>query len=205
MHEDLLRQHSVRNYDPKDCNRADQIKEFFKVALNGQWKEAQERKITLPEDEPDVVDMYVQWLYGATIEAAVPEAWRETGRVKSIFWAEVYIFSEKIQDRAFANATMEAWTASIDQPFADGIRRFPAASAVSKIYQHTTSGSPVRHFLVHIWVTDRRSHWMTDGYDADLLLGCPEFLLDLARATSPERGRPHQSLYDMRERWLYDV
>ncbi|GIZ37303.1 hypothetical protein CKM354_000075300 [Cercospora kikuchii] len=167
VHEDLLREHS----------------HFFDAALKNQWKEAQERKIALPEDKPDIVDMYVQWLYGGKIEAAVPETWH----------------------RAFPNAIMEAWTSSIDQPNANGSRYLTSVRTLSEIYQNTTSGSPVRQFLVHIWATYRRDHWMRSDDDVERLLECPEFLLDLARATVPKPANPYQSLHEMRKKWLYDV
>ena len=181
------------------------MEDFFDAALNNNWKEAQERKIKLPEDEPDVVDVYVQWLYGSTIEAAVPEDWREEGRVESKCWARVYIFSEKIRDHAFANAIMEAWTISIDQPDVNGSRKFVSTTAISKIYQHTSSGSLVRQFLVHVWATYHNSGWLTKNDAEERLLECPEFLLDIVRANAPKRSRAHESLYGMREDWLYET
>ncbi|KAM3421531.1 hypothetical protein BST61_g1920 [Cercospora zeina] len=190
VHEDLLREHSG----------------FFEAALNGQWKEAQERKIKLPEDNPDVVDVYVQWLYGGKIEAAVPEAARHSGWMRSVFWAYLYVFSDKIQDLSFANAVMEAWTMYIDEPRAGSKRIYSSLDCVEVIYEHTASGSPARQFLVHVWTTCGRSGWFdVDGCEAGLLQ-YPEFLLDLARAYTPKsRTGGHQSLYETREKWLHRV
>ncbi|CAK1360416.1 hypothetical protein CB0940_06468 [Cercospora beticola] len=189
VHEDLLREHS----------------HFFDAALNHQWKEAQERKITLPEDNPDVVDVYVQWLYGDTVKDALTKTLGGPRRFRSAVWAVAYLFGDKIQDRPFSNAVMEAWTLSIDEPLDDGLRRYVSAGCVRKVYKHTTSGSLVRQFLVHIWAHYRILRWMKEGVDEDHLLDCPEFLLDLARATVTKTDESHQSLFEMREKWLYDV
>jgi hypothetical protein len=37
--------------------------EFFAKALRGDWKEAQERTVVLPDDEPEVFRLYLQFLY----------------------------------------------------------------------------------------------------------------------------------------------
>ncbi|PPJ59893.1 hypothetical protein CBER1_08329 [Cercospora berteroae] len=189
VHEDLLREHS----------------DFFEAALNNQWKEAQERKITLPEDEPDVVDTYVQWLYGSTIEAAAPSAMQIEGRITNRIWAKLYVFGDKIQDRVFANAVMEAWTAALDSPPPGAIRTFPDIRCILTIYQHTTPGNPARKFLVHVWAAYRKLRWMEEGRHKNSLLECPEFLLDLARATAPKVDEPYRDLYPMHGQWLYEI
>jgi hypothetical protein len=37
--------------------------EFFKNAMKEEWKEAQERKVNLSEDEPDTFALYLELLY----------------------------------------------------------------------------------------------------------------------------------------------
>jgi hypothetical protein len=42
--------------------------EFFAKALRGEWKEAHQRKVSLPDDEAEVFRLYLQLLYvGAPI------------------------------------------------------------------------------------------------------------------------------------------
>ena len=36
---------------------------FFTTALKSPWKEAQEQIVELPEDDTDVFELYLQWLY----------------------------------------------------------------------------------------------------------------------------------------------
>lgn len=37
---------------------------FFKAAIGGQWREKDNECIELPDDEVEVVDWYLAWLYG---------------------------------------------------------------------------------------------------------------------------------------------
>jgi len=37
--------------------------EFFRKALEGEFKEAKEKKVNLPKDKPEVFELFVQWLY----------------------------------------------------------------------------------------------------------------------------------------------
>jgi hypothetical protein len=41
------------------CSRS----ELFQKAVNGDWRESEERKVTLPEDEPSVFLTYLNILY----------------------------------------------------------------------------------------------------------------------------------------------
>ena len=41
--------------------------DFVRLALRGDWKEAQERTIPLPEDDPNIFSVYQRWLYAGLI------------------------------------------------------------------------------------------------------------------------------------------
>ncbi|KAF2500821.1 hypothetical protein BU16DRAFT_523571 [Lophium mytilinum] len=53
--------HTRRWYLPEDllC----QTSAFFRAACKGAFKEAQERLISLPEDEPEIFELFIQWLF----------------------------------------------------------------------------------------------------------------------------------------------
>ena len=65
------------------------------------WKESQERTIPLPDDEPEIFNLYVQWKYQGRVlsrDATVaPE--RDSDELRLL--AKAYIFGEKIQDSTF--------------------------------------------------------------------------------------------------------
>lgn len=45
------------------CSRS----EFFEKAVHGEWKESEERKVSLPEDEPSVFLTYLNILYVSSL------------------------------------------------------------------------------------------------------------------------------------------
>jgi hypothetical protein len=47
--------------------------ELVRLALRGEWEEATERVIPLPDDEPAVFKVYQQWLYSGLIHTREPE------------------------------------------------------------------------------------------------------------------------------------
>ena len=51
VHEELLAEHSP----------------FFQAAIKKEWIESQHRLIPLPDDDPDVVSLYVHWTYAGRI------------------------------------------------------------------------------------------------------------------------------------------
>jgi hypothetical protein len=47
--------------------------EYFRAALNGSWKEAEDRVVTLEDVEPDAFEVFVDWLYTQQIPAELKE------------------------------------------------------------------------------------------------------------------------------------
>jgi hypothetical protein len=37
--------------------------EFFRKAMNGKWKESEERVVPLPQEDPEIFSMYLQACY----------------------------------------------------------------------------------------------------------------------------------------------
>ena len=46
------------------CDRSD----YFKACIKGNFKEAQQKELFLPEDDIESFDLFVRWLYGATLK-----------------------------------------------------------------------------------------------------------------------------------------
>ncbi|KAF1946626.1 hypothetical protein EJ02DRAFT_493750, partial [Clathrospora elynae] len=92
--------------------------EFFRRALNGNWKEAEPRILELPEDEPDVFAHYPHGIYIgklATMQQDDGELltgpWEETLHILNAEYNalfRVYILAEKLQDLSIKNATLGA-------------------------------------------------------------------------------------------------
>lgn len=81
--------------------------EFFRAALEGQFKEALEKTISMPEDDPEAVSALIQWLYTGNytydsnrlqrqtmILRAAPEEPSE-GLLEGLFHLEVCVVASK--------------------------------------------------------------------------------------------------------------
>jgi hypothetical protein len=78
---------------------------YFKGTLNGPWKEAEDRVIELPDIEPRVFDIFIDWLYTQKLpkrsrEWVTPTAEIEAGshnhsRVVERLMMEVYVFADR--------------------------------------------------------------------------------------------------------------
>jgi len=63
---------------------------FFSAALDSHFKEGKEQRILLPEDEPETVQSFVQWLYYQSYTLA------EDSTQRFLQLAKLYIFADKI-------------------------------------------------------------------------------------------------------------
>ncbi|KAF7575259.1 BTB domain containing protein [Pyrenophora tritici-repentis] len=98
--------------------------EFFRRALNGSWKEAETRIINLPDDEPEIVALYVNFVYTGQLSTAPEIGNKNNNNQDSIGLTKyefldyihdaydtlfsIFIFAEKIQDIKTKNAIVVA-------------------------------------------------------------------------------------------------
>ena len=148
MHKDLLIKHS----------------EFFRAALSEPWKEAEERAVTLPCDEPEIFSIFCRFLYTGQIFSIkdgdykmtpVPEA---PNRHRDAEWGrlpDAWILGEKLLSTSFKDATVDAIIAKVVDRNA-----WPTAMQ-EDIYPKSSGSSKIRKLLVDIaaweWTEDSMS------------------------------------------------
>lgn len=66
VHEELLTEHSP----------------FFQAAIKKEWNESQDRNIPLPDDDPEVVSLYVNWTYTGRILSRPSDPTSEEGALR---------------------------------------------------------------------------------------------------------------------------
>lgn len=186
--------------------------EFFKAALNKQWKEGTERKIDLPDDCPHVVADYIEWLYSKEIEFTYkskgPSAIQKFDDIQKEIsndyhhLARLYVFGEKIQDDSFCNRALSTMIeVCTDSPMVtNGSKLYPSNTTIPIIYAGTPAGSPARRFLV--WVHQHgKAFWLTNSRET--FMSCPEFLFDLAVAQAESHpGKADFALAENRALWI---
>jgi hypothetical protein len=125
---------------------------FFKKALSGAWKEAEERVIKLPEDSNDTFELYLQVIYGQPISVEpdpVPENYK--GSSERLELAKLYVFAEKVQDARTKNVVTKAFLNSVWKLHKCGKWSSPHHDCVNVVYRGTAPGSPMRRLIVDIF------------------------------------------------------
>ena len=144
---------------------------YFLAALNGNFKEALENKITLPEDHAEIFQIFQQWAYsgsmryGDTDEAALSTA----------LLIVIYTFAEARDIPKLQNQALDAI-----------ITRHKNRSSITAAwlfitYDNTCPSSPLRKYIADFCASNRASptdSWLKKGRDS-----IPhDFAIDLALA-----------------------
>jgi hypothetical protein len=160
--------------------------DFFKRAMSNNWKEAAERTIRFPDDDPDIFRLYIHWLYSRTLPCRNDEPGR-AGNAEYVLLAKAYVLGDKLQDGRFQDTAIDAIIQKASSPAKDGQQWLPVGSAVGWIYDNTLPSSEARRLLVDLYVCHGSGDWLTLwAKPADLP---KDFLLDLAAALLDRRPR----------------
>lgn len=153
VHQDLLCKHAP----------------FFQLAMAGEWKEAQDGIIPLPDDEPDVVALHIHWLYSSRILCR-PVATTGDARIKEMeLLVNAFVYGEKIQDGDFKDAVIDAAIKSTLEKDVDGVAWFPGVGTVNNAYDGTPQDSPLRRLVVDFWARRGEKDWNRQGLNTEFL------------------------------------
>lgn len=125
---------------------------YFDRMLCGNWKEAREQLIKLPEDKPTIFAIYMAWLYQKKI-ATVRRVWLP-GTTEFLHLVQAYTFGDMIQAKSFQNSIIDAIFEK-RRAGREGLgwfERIPDHDCVNTVYQNTCPGSPLRRLLVDLWI-----------------------------------------------------
>ncbi|KAF2660665.1 hypothetical protein K491DRAFT_570699, partial [Lophiostoma macrostomum CBS 122681] len=136
------------------CGRS----EFFRRALNGNWRASEDRIVELPHRKPEIFALWLNHAY--TNQIPTKDDTELRGITKDKFdiivqkeyrdLCELYVLCEELVDS-------QAQRAIIDAMFAVAhIRhghhwRVPSAQNIRLIYEGTPEQSPIRKLMVDLW------------------------------------------------------
>jgi hypothetical protein len=159
---------------------------FFRRALNGNWAESDTRIVKLPEDDPHIFALYLNYVFNGQLATMgkTPEEFATLGLLE--FYKHIhheyeevsrlYILAEKLQDVATKNAELAATMDISQTESVGGLRALPSPRSIQIIYAATLAGSPARRLVADMWSTlsvyeilsELQTHQMHSDFVEDL-------------------------------------
>ena len=163
------------------------VSPYFEAALTTGFKEATARTVSLPEDDIESFERFVQWLYSGVYALSVFKT-REMADKRYLQLAELYILADKFQVPKLKNDI-------IDKVNTTHKAYLPPLSAISHVYKNTPTSSPLRKMLVATYVWSIDLTWYNEEEAEKELLMVPEFTRDLTVTLAglfqdPDRPNP---------------
>ena len=151
--------------------------DFFKRLRTGEWKEANERTTKFEEDNPNVFQLYLHWLYRGTLPIR-NDAPGRIGNAEYECLAEAYVLGDKLQDGDFQDVIVDTIVDKCSSKASDGRSWFPVGPAIQHVYDHTVESSKVRRLLVDLYVSHGSGNWLRDWEKSSDIPG--DFLFEIA-------------------------
>ncbi|KAI4201797.1 MAG: hypothetical protein LQ350_002997 [Teloschistes chrysophthalmus] len=150
---------------------------FFKKAVNSDFAEGKTGVVKLPDDEPEVFEIFQNWLYRDHLELTSVEASKMT------LLLGLWVFGDKIQAPGFQNAAIEALR---DRTV--GSPRIFRLKDILFAYNNTPSASALREFIVDLYVWEGAigesiEKFLNEDYPCD-------FIASVVQGYTKQFGRP---------------
>jgi hypothetical protein len=141
--------------------------QFFAAALKKDWTEGQTRTLDLPEEIPEHMEYYCEYLYSDELPTKGFTHKKDGDNMEAGFelLANLYVFGERRMDTKLRNAVAHEMLRIQSLPLANppgfGARIapcvpcvpcVPSTATVNIIYQSTPEGSPARRLMVDMLI-----------------------------------------------------
>jgi hypothetical protein len=147
--------------------------EFFAAALKETWTEGHTRTIPMPEEVPEHMEHYCDYLYSGKLPTQViTDRWADN-RMEHAFTllANLYVLGERRLDKVFRNAVVREMLRVRGVPIRMTIspRTYvpcnPLTATVNTLYHGTPEGSPARRLMVDIVIMSGEKDWHSSDVD----------------------------------------
>lgn len=147
--------------------------EFARLALEKEWKEAQERVIPLPDDDPEVFKLYQQWIYYKRIFStpSTSSAKADSGAYPVL--VKAYLLGQKLLDGNFKDAMIDCIVEKLYTSATFDIK------LTSLVYDATPPKSPLRKLLLDIYVWCGDPTWLDEEQLGEFVNA--EFAVELSK------------------------
>lgn len=123
---------------------------FFDKAMGPLWKEAKERRINMPDEAPDIVKIYIYWLYCGALLMYPPKS-QESAEREDLNYVKAWILGDNLLDLDFQNAVVDGIFERYHTEPRDGKRWNVWPGAVNYAFDNTYKGAPIRRLFVDMY------------------------------------------------------
>jgi hypothetical protein len=155
--------------------------------FNGGFKESSTQFATLPEDDPVVFDIFVQWLYSSTIHVL---------KLASAFDQDLYDLLFDVHYFALKYVVIELADRAVTRilEVLNGFNRLPSPTQWAAVYRKTAKGSKLRLLMTRsaVFVLICEAEDVKGGFTktefSDVFEADKDFLLDVLTAIRPAKS-----------------
>lgn len=155
--------------------------------MSHDWKEAEEKRINIPDTDPETVEGYLNWIYTKQITLAdVDNPYKEcrnNGSIphECIVWlslelTKMYIFGDYLNDLQFCNAIVDLLRAS---PQSCKTRPIADPDAVAWVWERTAIDCPLRKYCLEVWTLGSSLEWFPPIFQNYSEILPKQFIIDL--------------------------
>lgn len=117
--------------------------EFLNRMLSNGWRETREKRLSLPETLPDVLEIYLHWMYTGNVIFGLTPTF-----ANSVRKVELYILGDYLDDMTFCETIVDGMVV----PFGEPERELPNATAVRLAWSKTSVDSPLRAVIKELFM-----------------------------------------------------
>lgn len=169
---------------------------FFKGALSHSWKEAEQRCVHLPEEEPKIFDIYMHWLCRGALPVPLHEMSPEDYDIDPLddqlhlLYAKAYVLGDRMQAGDFMDVVIDKIIDLLRRQIKDERQEFVPLHVVRYVYDNTPDSCILRLLLAYTFA--RHGHGSSLGSDGEVpqsfLYHLGVALID--RAKIPQEWKP---------------
>ncbi|KAF2849341.1 hypothetical protein T440DRAFT_399272 [Plenodomus tracheiphilus IPT5] len=128
---------------------------FFHAAMKQEWSAQRTQPIDLTDVNPDLFELYVQWLYSKKV--SIQAILNEENEAPVSVLVKSYILGARLADSKYQKATMKTLFL-----YAHKTETYPDEQTMRLAYRYTLSFDPLRKLLIDFWVCKASVTW-SDG------------------------------------------
>lgn len=160
---------------------------FVKRAVSDEWNASTERSVKLQEEDPEIFQIYVHWLYRHALPVRIDRPGID-GNAEYLRLAKAYVLGDMLLDGSFQDAALDAILEKTHSKANDGRRWYPVGPVIEVIYDNTVESSKARALLVDLYTYHAHGTWLVDHAKYEQLP--KQFLYDLAVSILNIRSQP---------------